>query len=67
MEASPLTRQPQPEVFTPKIIHLYDSLFKVCLLQHPLVTANLTCCPSRFAMPAFSSPSTPLIEELLPG
>jgi hypothetical protein len=29
MEASPLTRQPQPEVFTPKIIQLYDSLFKV--------------------------------------
>ncbi|KAF5248991.1 hypothetical protein FANTH_5636, partial [Fusarium anthophilum] len=28
MEASPLTRQPQPEVFTPKIIQLYDSLFK---------------------------------------
>lgn len=28
MEASPLTRQPQPEVFTPKIIHLYESLFK---------------------------------------
>ena len=29
MEASPLTRQPQPEVFVPKIIELYDSLFKV--------------------------------------
>ncbi|KAF4467117.1 hypothetical protein FALBO_6013 [Fusarium albosuccineum] len=28
MEASPLTRQPPPEVFTPKIIQLYDSLFK---------------------------------------
>ncbi|EGY22386.1 uncharacterized protein VDAG_03824 [Verticillium dahliae VdLs.17] len=31
MEASPLTRQPQPEVFQPKIVLLYDSLFKVCL------------------------------------
>ncbi|KAH6971824.1 hypothetical protein BKA56DRAFT_595143 [Ilyonectria sp. MPI-CAGE-AT-0026] len=28
MEASPLTRQLPPEVFTPKIIQLYDSLFK---------------------------------------
>ncbi|KPM41206.1 hypothetical protein AK830_g5334 [Neonectria ditissima] len=28
MEASPLTRQSPPEVFTPKIIQLYDSLFK---------------------------------------
>ncbi|CAG9944150.1 unnamed protein product [Clonostachys rosea f. rosea IK726] len=28
MEASPLTRQPQPEVFTPKIISLYETLFK---------------------------------------
>ncbi|PHH62767.1 hypothetical protein CDD81_6755 [Ophiocordyceps australis] len=27
MEASPLTRQPPPEVFTPKIIELYSSLF----------------------------------------
>lgn len=29
MEASPLTRQPQPEVFVPKIIELYSVLFKV--------------------------------------
>ncbi|KAI5456316.1 hypothetical protein BGZ63DRAFT_396380 [Mariannaea sp. PMI_226] len=28
MEASPLTRQLPPEVFTPKIIQLYDALFK---------------------------------------
>ncbi|KAF4982807.1 hypothetical protein FZEAL_1659 [Fusarium zealandicum] len=28
MEASPLTRQTPPEVFTPKVIQLYDSLFK---------------------------------------
>ncbi|KAM4059271.1 UPF0588 membrane protein C20F10.02c [Hirsutella rhossiliensis] len=28
MEASPLTRQPPPEVFTPKIVELYSSLFK---------------------------------------
>lgn len=30
MEASPLTRQPQPEVFVPKIVELYSTLFKVC-------------------------------------
>lgn len=29
MEASPLTRQPPPEVFTPKIVELYTTLFKV--------------------------------------
>ncbi|KAH7367386.1 hypothetical protein B0T11DRAFT_252627 [Plectosphaerella cucumerina] len=28
MEASPLTRQPQPEVFQPKIVVLYEALFK---------------------------------------
>ncbi|RCI14494.1 hypothetical protein L249_6091 [Ophiocordyceps polyrhachis-furcata BCC 54312] len=28
MEASPLTRQPPPEVLTPKIVQLYSSLFK---------------------------------------
>ncbi|KYK55879.1 hypothetical protein DCS_07844 [Drechmeria coniospora] len=28
MEASPLTRQSPPEVFTPKIVQLYSSLFK---------------------------------------
>ncbi|GJN75141.1 hypothetical protein VFPFJ_06687 [Purpureocillium lilacinum] len=28
MEASPLTRQPPPEVFTPKIVELYSSLLK---------------------------------------
>ncbi|KHN99242.1 uncharacterized protein MAM_02940 [Metarhizium album ARSEF 1941] len=28
MEASPLTRQPPPEVFTPKIVELYFALFK---------------------------------------
>ena len=39
MEASPLTRQPQPEVFTPKIIQLYDSLFKV---------SNLYPCPALY-------------------
>ena len=30
MEASPLTRQPPPEVFTPKIVQLYSALLKVC-------------------------------------
>ncbi|KAL2109746.1 hypothetical protein VUR80DRAFT_2074 [Thermomyces stellatus] len=28
MEPSPLTRQPQPEVFQPKVVQLYESLFK---------------------------------------
>ena len=29
MEQSPLTRQTPPETFQPKIIQLYESLFKV--------------------------------------
>ncbi|KAK2753976.1 DUF1741 domain containing protein [Colletotrichum kahawae] len=29
MEASPLTRQPPPEVFKPKIVELYEGLFKL--------------------------------------
>jgi hypothetical protein len=28
MDASPLTRQPQPEVFTPKVVQLYAAVFK---------------------------------------
>jgi hypothetical protein len=64
MEASPLTRQPQPEVFTPKIIHLYDSLFKVCQLLPPHhaaspTTTTLTRCPSRFANPSSPNPALP--------
>ncbi|KAK1448684.1 hypothetical protein CMEL01_07999 [Colletotrichum melonis] len=35
MEASPLTRQAPPEVFKPKIVQLYESLFKVCVLFDP--------------------------------
>jgi hypothetical protein len=30
MEASPLTQQTRPETFTPKIVQLYENLFKVC-------------------------------------
>lgn len=30
MEASPLTQQSRPETFTPKIVQLYETLFKVC-------------------------------------
>lgn len=30
MEASPLTQQTRPETFQPKIVQLYESLFKVC-------------------------------------
>lgn len=29
MEASPLTQQARPEVFQPKIVELYELLFKV--------------------------------------
>lgn len=29
MEPSPLTQDSRPEVFQPKIIHLYEALFKV--------------------------------------
>ncbi|SPO05117.1 uncharacterized protein DNG_07802 [Cephalotrichum gorgonifer] len=29
MEPSPLTRQPQPDVFQPKVVQLYESLFKL--------------------------------------
>jgi len=35
MEASPLTRQPPPEVFQPKIVQLYEQLFKVRSLIRP--------------------------------
>lgn len=28
MEASPLTQQARPQTFQPKIVHLYESLFK---------------------------------------
>lgn len=35
MEASPLTRQPPPEVFKPKIVQLYESLFKVGSASFP--------------------------------
>lgn len=30
MEASPLTQQSRPETFQPKIVQLYETLFKVC-------------------------------------
>jgi hypothetical protein len=30
MEASPLTQQSRPETFKPKIVQLYETLFKVC-------------------------------------
>lgn len=30
MEASPLTQQNRPETFQPKIVQLYETLFKVC-------------------------------------
>lgn len=32
MEPSPLTQDTRPEIFQPKIIHLYETLFKVCPL-----------------------------------
>ena len=33
MEPSPLTQDSRPEIFQPKIIHLYETLFKVCALK----------------------------------
>ena len=33
MEQSPLTHQPRPEVFTPKVVRLYEELFKVRFLS----------------------------------
>ncbi|KND94530.1 membrane protein [Tolypocladium ophioglossoides CBS 100239] len=47
MEASPLTRQPPPEVFTPKIVQLYSSLFKVCLPQPDSAPARGPALPAR--------------------
>ncbi|KAK2603964.1 hypothetical protein QQS21_003899 [Conoideocrella luteorostrata] len=42
MEASPLTRQPAPEVFTPKILELYVALFKVCHSPSDCIDWGLT-------------------------
>ena len=33
MEQSPLTQQARPEVFEPKVVGLYRSLFRVCLMR----------------------------------
>ena len=33
MEPSPLTQDSRPEIFQPKIISLYETLFKVCPLS----------------------------------
>jgi len=33
MEQSPLTHQPRPEVFQPKVVRLYEALFKVCFFS----------------------------------
>lgn len=30
MEVSPLTQQVRPETFQPKIVQLYEALFKAC-------------------------------------
>lgn len=44
MEASPLTRQPPPEVFTPKILELYAALFQVGFTSLPAnVVGSLIC------------------------
>lgn len=34
MEASPLTQQSRPETFKPKIVQLYEDLFKVRDFNH---------------------------------
>ncbi|KAK1975438.1 hypothetical protein LZ30DRAFT_754117 [Colletotrichum cereale] len=50
MEASPLTRQSPPDVFKPKIVELYESLFKVRKPPPPLATP---------ALPTNASPDDP--------
>jgi hypothetical protein len=40
MEPSPLTQDSRPEIFQPKIIRLYETLFKVRAHQHHTTTAN---------------------------
>lgn len=64
MEASPLTRQLPPEVFTPKIIQLYDSLFKVssqlpalCLPLHSL--PRLIACLEGIYIPRAAANTIP--------
>lgn len=48
MEPSPLTQVSRPELFQPKIISLYETLFKVrvCLLRVNII-ANLRCRKMR--------------------
>jgi hypothetical protein len=71
MEASPLTRQPPPEVFTPKIIQLYDSLFKVgCVALSPAalwLKSNLLRAGSYHVPPPAHATNLRrrLIDELL--
>jgi hypothetical protein len=36
MEASPLTQQSRPETFQPKIVQLYETLFRVGILPNRL-------------------------------
>ena len=42
MEPSPLTQVSRPQIFQPKIIHLYETLFKVCWCRMRLNTTPLT-------------------------
>jgi hypothetical protein len=42
MEPSPLTQDSRPEIFQPKIIRLYETLFKVRACDSYLVNSLLT-------------------------
>ena len=43
MEASPLTQQARPDVFQPKIVQLYEALFKVRKFRTPLLIIPKNC------------------------
>ncbi len=45
MEQSPLTHQPRPEVFQPKIVQLYDELLVGSLLPPPFLQYHPSARP----------------------
>lgn len=58
MEPSPLTRQPQPDVFQPKIVQLYESLFKV---RFPSSFHGAWSPCGSGVLPAFEPPLVPCL------
>jgi hypothetical protein len=43
MEASPLTQQSRPETFQPKVVHLYEELFKARIKPRSLGLILMFC------------------------